>query len=129
MSTNILQKADRVTSQDRQDSYGHPLDNWTLTANLVNALFADKLKEAFTAEDMMLFMNQVKVARERHKPSEDNKLDIAGYARCKEMIEQERERREAHDMLYEMATTPLDYPILSADDRAELAAFTKQTPR
>jgi hypothetical protein len=128
--TDILTEAHGLIYGNRQHDYGSPLENWQKTADLVNAMLAHKLAEPLTAEDLVLMMVQVKIAREIHKPKHDSRVDGAGYFGVLDMIVEERKQHETVvNPEYEMATTPLDYPILSADDRAELAAFTKQTPR
>lgn len=92
---SILQEAQRIVHGDRGDAYGHPIDNFTQTANLWNTTFAAKLREgaAFTAEDVALAMIQVKVSRQTHVPKRDNLVDIAGYAETHQMVTEERQRR------------------------------------
>lgn len=94
---SILQEAQRIVHGDRGDAYGHPLDNFTQTADLWNAIFAKKLGEGqhFTAEDVALAMIQVKVSRQTHVPKRDNLVDIAGYAETHQMVTEERARRGA----------------------------------
>ena len=91
----ILKEAERLTNQDRRATYGHPLDNFTRTANLFNAQFAHKLKEPFTAEDIEIAMVLVKLARQAHKPQRDNLVDACGYLNLVDMTERERERRSS----------------------------------
>ena len=44
-----------------------------------------------SAEDVALCMIAVKLARQATRPKRDNIVDIAGYARVLELIQQERE--------------------------------------
>lgn len=83
---------------DRAGRYGHPIENFTTIADLWTALlsrfmvarggpYADiKDPFVFEPEDVGLFMVAVKMAREAHAHDTDNTTDIAGYARCLEML-------------------------------------------
>jgi len=93
--TSILLEAERLTNQDRRSTYGHPLDDYTRTAALFNAAFAHKLKEDLSPEDLMLVMILVKVSRQVNQPKRDNLVDLAGYANCIDLAQNERIRREA----------------------------------
>lgn len=92
---SILDEAHRIVHTSRQADYGHPLDNWTLTADLFTAALRPKLRdgESISAEMAVLLMVLVKVAREIHRPKRDSRLDLAGYAEVLDMIVEERERR------------------------------------
>lgn len=94
-AVSILDEAHRLVHGPRQSEYGHPLDNWSLTADLLTALLRGKLKdgEVITAEDAILCMVQVKVARESFRPNRDNRVDLAGYAEVLDIVTEERERR------------------------------------
>ena len=88
MSDNILIDAQRLTSHDRQETYDHPLDNHQRIADYLNIFLGDQLSWALTARQAALMQIFVKLAREQHCQKRDNLLDIAGYARCVEMIDQ-----------------------------------------
>ena len=92
---SILLEAERLTNQDRRETYGHPLDDYSRTAALFNALFAHKLKEPFAAEDLQLTMVLVKLSRQIHMPKRDNLTDAAGYLNCIDLTQNERIRRES----------------------------------
>lgn len=89
---NILQEADRITSQNgkRPDDYGHPRDNLQQTADLWTPILIPKeLQEqgvVITAEQVALCMIQLKVSRQCHKSGRDNLVDIAGWARTIERL-------------------------------------------
>lgn len=95
MTDSISLEAHRIVHGSRQSDYGHPLDNWTLTADLFTAQLRAKLKpgETITAEDAILLMVQVKVARHINRPHRDSRVDIAGYAEALDLCVTERERR------------------------------------
>lgn len=80
----VLDEAKRITARDRNSAYGEPEDNFQRIADLWNIFLGDRLKdgEALTQGDTAALMILVKIAREMNAPSEDNKVDIAGYAAC-----------------------------------------------
>lgn len=90
----ILEEALELTTGDRNNDYGHPLDDYTKTAKMVSGLLADKLKEDLIAEDVIKIMCLVKLSREQHRPKDDNIIDLAGYASCLDMTKRERESRK-----------------------------------
>lgn len=85
----ILQEAQRLTTGDRQESYGHPLDDFTKTAGLWSVI----LGVPVTAEKVALCMVAVKISRELNAPKRDNLVDGAGYFNCLQMVREERVRR------------------------------------
>lgn len=85
----ICQEADRLVDGSRQADYGHPLDNYTHLANVLNATW----KTTLTPEQVALGMIQVKIVRELNKPKRDNRVDISGYAKVCDMIVEEAKRR------------------------------------
>jgi len=95
MPESILAEATRLTEGDRQESYGHPLDNFSKEAALISAAFTHKLRPgvAFEAEDIGLIEILRKVARQTHQRKRDNLVDIAGYASCAHRVEVERAAR------------------------------------
>lgn len=85
----ILQEAQRLVHGDRGAAYGHPLDNFTQTAELWAAI----LETPVTAEEVALCMIAVKISRQCNAPKRDNVVDIAGYAETLQMTIEERARR------------------------------------
>lgn len=92
---STLQEAHRLTHGPRRADYGHPLDDYTRTAGMVNALFAHKLKEPLLAEDVTMIMQCVKLSRHINAPKRDNMVDAAGYGWATWEIKEERDRRNA----------------------------------
>ena len=118
---NILTEADRLTSKDRHQAYGHPLDDYNCTA----AIWTAMLKHAglipkdtgyqISPELAQAMMIALKLVRFTHNPEHrDSLVDIAGYARTIEMTIEERSRRWAKAM-NEAGETP-DYPALPSCD-------------
>lgn len=99
-SESILSEASRLTSRDRQQAYGAPLDDFSRTAEFWNVRFGHMMKHdepGFVAEDVAAAMRLVKESRLTNTPGHrDSLTDIAGYARTQEMCWDERERRAAN---------------------------------
>lgn len=94
-SESTLQEAHRLTHGPRRADYGHPLDDYTRTAGMVNAMLSHKLKEPLLAEDVTMIMQCVKLSRHVNAPKRDNMVDEAGYAWATWEIKEERDRRGA----------------------------------
>ena len=75
---DVLVEALRLTSGDRQASYGPPDQDFRRTADMWTALFGHK----FEPKDVALAMILLKTSRQIHQRKRDNWVDIAGYARC-----------------------------------------------
>jgi len=94
---NILQEADLLTMGDRQRDYDHPWPNHERIAGLWNAYFEARGHDGWLEpQDIVRLMILLKLARQVHKPTRDNLVDIAGYARCEERMD-EREQAELED--------------------------------
>lgn len=86
---NVLQEAQRLIYGARNESYGHPRDDFAKTALMITGTLLPKLRPGamVTAKEVGLIMMQLKISREVHKPNRDNMTDAAGYAGCVAMIE------------------------------------------
>ncbi len=90
---NVLAEAARITSGDRHSDYGHPEQNLGGIADAWSAY----LRRRYGADAPVLDGRAVamlnimaKVIRDAHKPKRDNLIDIAGYARTAEMLDDEQ---------------------------------------
>ena len=106
---NILEEALRVTGGDRRRDYGSAKVNhqriallwaaWDVISSgsdeeIAAALsvirpLAPEFRELDSARDVAMKMILLKIAREANTPKHDNKVDIAGYARCLSQIDGE----------------------------------------
>lgn len=86
---SILKEAESLIHGDRQESYDHPLDNFTRIANIWSVILGIEV----TPEQVGLCMVGTKLAREAFSPKRDNLVDGAGYFGTVEMVYEERERR------------------------------------
>jgi hypothetical protein len=83
----ILDIAKRITSGDRQASYGPPDQDFARTAAMWRALFGWDVDAPKVAMAMIL----LKLSRETHQRKRDNAIDIAGYAHCLDVCRQAQE--------------------------------------
>jgi hypothetical protein len=88
----ILLKAHELITRDRQNTYSHPLEDYSRTVAIFNAL---KGTNAMTAEDGILFMICVKLSRLMNEMQNgldvpDNVVDLAGYVGCLQMVREAR---------------------------------------
>ena len=87
---DIADYAVSLVSGDRQNDYGHPLDDFTRAGKIWEAILGFPV----TAEQVALCMVGVKIAREVHGQKLDNAIDGIGYFLTLAMVQQERAERE-----------------------------------
>ena len=83
----VIAEAVRVTSADRHESYAPPEENFARIAQVWNGLLDEKLHRELNAADVARCMAGMKLVRDAHKPSRDNRVDCVGYVRCLERAE------------------------------------------
>ena len=88
---DIALHAAELVSGERQEAYGHPLDNFTRAAKIWEAILGVEV----TAEQVSLCMVGMKIAREAHLTKPDTVVDGVGYFLTLAMIREERTRRES----------------------------------
>lgn len=77
----LRQAAD--TTRERRANYSPPREHFARTVGAINAIFAHKLREPFTAADWAMVMILDKCARyQGDRKTPDQIVDIAGYAGC-----------------------------------------------
>lgn len=84
---DVLSDAYGLITGDRHKEYAHPLDDYTQTRDIFEALTGIHL----TVEQAILFMVSVKLSRLRTAIGEDrwhrdNVVDAAGYLGCLSMV-------------------------------------------
>jgi hypothetical protein len=92
---NILEEASLAVDGPRRADYGHPLDNHGRTA----AFWSTYLGTPITEEQVCVLNVLQKIARSMQALTRDTLVDIAGYARNIELIEQERPIRAEYEGL------------------------------
>ena len=80
----VLEEAAAIVDGPRQDAYGHPRDNYRRLAQMWGAYLGIDITPGQAVDMMML----VKMARQANTSKRDNLVDLAGYARVAEMLEE-----------------------------------------
>jgi hypothetical protein len=87
---DIADYAVALVSGDRQNDYGHPIDDFTRAGKIWEAILGIPV----SAEQVALCMVGVKIAREVNRQKIDNTIDGIGYFLTLSMVQQERAERE-----------------------------------
>jgi hypothetical protein len=122
---NILEEAAKVVDGPRQADYGTPIENHKRTADLLTAYLKGKYGFVYvlTPEDVCFLNILQKVSRGINGLTRDTLVDIAGYARNIEII-QDAERRAWK----EYPITEFERPVHAAraGDGAHLSSVLPQ---
>lgn len=89
---SILQEADEIAGQSRSRYYGHPFTNHQRIADIWNVIAEHYIKTPLTPRVVALMMIGLKLAREVNAKQRDNLVDIAGYVKCVDMIDEHIEK-------------------------------------
>ena len=84
---SVLLEAQRLTTGDRQKAYGHPAEDFARTGRMWAAILG---MPYVSPEQVALCMIAVKISREINRPGRDNRVDMAGYANCLQMVNEAR---------------------------------------
>ena len=77
MSETVIEEAARLTTQDRQDIYGHPADDFAKVAQMTRPIMESDIHPVLQHS---LYMVQVKIARLLNTPTHrDSIVDGIGY--------------------------------------------------
>lgn len=98
---SVLSEAERLVHGMRRLEAAHPLDDFTATVGILNALgFRRHMDPApqspvrkLKPDDWPVILIALKLARLWHAYKRDHPVDIAGYAECLDWLRAEREAR------------------------------------
>ena len=83
LEKTILDEANEIVNGDRRKAYGHPIDHFSRTIGMINALFSDHLKKPFEPHHWGQMISIDKLSRAFQSPEKrDHWVDLAGYAEC-----------------------------------------------
>lgn len=85
---DVLAEALRLTTGDRNNSYGPPTQDFARTAGMWEEILGCEVRP----KDVALCMIALKLSRASWASKRDNWVDIAGYARCGFLCEEEDKR-------------------------------------
>lgn len=87
----ICQEADRLVSNDRQNQYGHPFDDFTKTGKMWAPILG---LDIVTPLQVGMCLIAVKLSRLCNMYKRDTVVDIAGYAKTLSLIKERQDQNE-----------------------------------
>ena len=81
---SVLSLAEEIVGGERRAAYGDPGDSFARVATVWTAILGFPV----TASQVVLCMAGLKLIREAHRHKPDNLVDLAGYARIAELIQE-----------------------------------------
>ena len=97
MKQSILVEAARLVSNDRQQDYGPPKEDFQRIATIWSTLLKNNLKEDLTPIHVASMMIALKLSRVAYKNKRDNWVDIAGYAHCADLCSTYIQKNESRN--------------------------------
>lgn len=86
---DLASYAANLVTGDKQDLYGHPLDDFTRAGKIWEAI----LGVPVSAEQVALCMVGIKISRQTNRAKLDNVIDGIGYFFTLAMVQEERAER------------------------------------
>ena len=86
---SILEEANTLVTGPRQESYGHPRDDFAATGRMWGAILTGALGQKIpdvSPHTVALMMVALKLSRESRVPKRDNRVDGAGYLLTADMV-------------------------------------------
>lgn len=89
MTESILKEAEKLVGGARRQEYGHPIDNFADIAKMWSVILSDDGPVTVTSQQVIDCMIALKLCRAKQGYKRDTYIDIAGYARCAELINED----------------------------------------
>ena len=92
---DILEEALRITGGDRMEDYGPPDEDFGRVAIMWEQLFKPRIIDGvlkLKPQDIASAMIVIKLSRQAHNGKRDNWVDLAGYARCGNLCQEQENK-------------------------------------
>ena len=92
MNESILQEAENLVNGDRAKAYGSATESFGRIANITNNLLTDEEKKGHYITPIMVckMLVALKLSRQVHAHKRDNLVDLAGYSKLWNDLEQDK---------------------------------------